>query len=156
MEKGVRMILPDNGVRMILPERPDGCCAQNHPDTIVRQNHPDTFSHAVFVLAGVFILLIRAYQLALRPLLVGCCKFHPSCSEYAIQALRMHGLWHGGRLATSRLLRCHPFTPGGIDPVPDPGKGVRMILPERPDGCCAQNHPDTFSRLRQLFLRPPQ
>jgi putative membrane protein insertion efficiency factor len=56
--------------------------------------------------------------MALRPLLLGSCKFHPSCSEYAIQALQTQGLWRGGLLAIRRLLRCHPFAPGGIDPVP--------------------------------------
>ena len=69
--------------------------------------------------AGVAILLIEAYRLAVRPLLIGACKFHPTCSEYAIEALRTHGLWHGGWLATRRILRCHPFTLGGIDPVPE-------------------------------------
>jgi putative membrane protein insertion efficiency factor len=65
------------------------------------------------------ILLIRTYQTVLRPLLIGSCKFCPSCSDYAIEALRLHGLWRGGLLALRRLLRCHPFSPGGIDPVPD-------------------------------------
>ncbi|MHC4063284.1 MAG: membrane protein insertion efficiency factor YidD [Planctomycetota bacterium] len=72
---------------------------------------------ALLVLPAV--LAIRTYQMALRPLLIGSCKFCPSCSEYSIQALRLHGPWHGGRLTLRRLLRCHPFSPGGIDPVPD-------------------------------------
>src|SRR5690349_13174466 len=62
--------------------------------------------------------LVRGYQLALSPLLIGSCKFCPSCSEYCIQALREWGLWRGGWLAARRFLRCHPFSPGGIDPVP--------------------------------------
>ncbi len=67
--------------------------------------------------------LVRAYQLTLSPLqrLLGPgagCRFHPSCSEYARLALLEHGLWTGLRLATARLLRCHPFHPGGYDPVP--------------------------------------
>jgi putative membrane protein insertion efficiency factor len=72
------------------------------------------------LLTNVLILLIETYRLALRPLLIGACKFHPTCSEYAEQALRLHGPWRGSRLAAKRLLRCHPFTPGGIDPVPHP------------------------------------
>ena len=64
------------------------------------------------------ILSIRASQTMLRPLLMGACKFYPTCSDYAIEALRLHGLWRGGLLAARRLLRCHPFTPGRIDPVP--------------------------------------
>ncbi|MFH0980689.1 MAG: membrane protein insertion efficiency factor YidD [Planctomycetota bacterium] len=70
------------------------------------------------LVARVVILAIRAYQFAVRPLLVGSCKFCPSCSEYAIIALQRHGLVRGGVMAARRVLRCHPFGPGGIDPVP--------------------------------------
>ena len=69
------------------------------------------------VLVPVF--LICCYQALVRPLLVGSCKFCPSCSEYAIEALQRHGLLRGIILAARRLCRCHPFTPGGIDPVPE-------------------------------------
>jgi uncharacterized protein len=62
--------------------------------------------------------LIRAYQIALSPWLGARCRFHPSCSNYALQALQTHGLWRGGRLALRRLARCHPWHPGGVDPVP--------------------------------------
>lgn len=71
------------------------------------------------LVVGAAVLLIRAYQLMVRPLLIGACKFQPTCSDYAIQALRLHGPWRGGLLAARRLLRCHPFTPGRIDPVPE-------------------------------------
>jgi len=64
------------------------------------------------------LLLISTYQGLVRPLLIGSCKFCPTCSEYASEALRVHGLWRGGWLALRRLVRCHPFSPGGIDPVP--------------------------------------
>lgn len=64
------------------------------------------------------ILAIRMYQFGVRPLLIGSCKFCPTCSEYAVIALRRHGLLRGGALAARRLLRCRPFTTGGIDPVP--------------------------------------
>jgi putative membrane protein insertion efficiency factor len=66
----------------------------------------------------LLVLTIRAYQCGLRVLLVGACRYHPSCSEYAADAVRMHGPWRGGWLAVRRLSRCHPFAKGGYDPVP--------------------------------------
>lgn len=62
--------------------------------------------------------VVRAYQLAIAPVLPAACRFHPSCSEYAIQALRKYGAWRGGILAARRILRCQPFCKGGYDPVP--------------------------------------
>ena len=62
--------------------------------------------------------LIRAYQLALSPLLPPVCRFTPSCSHYSHEAIVRYGLWRGGQLSIGRLLRCHPFHPGGYDPVP--------------------------------------
>jgi len=62
--------------------------------------------------------LVRLYQLLVSPLLPPRCRFHPSCSSYAAQALRRHGAAHGGWLTARRLARCHPFCEGGIDPVP--------------------------------------
>jgi putative membrane protein insertion efficiency factor len=63
-------------------------------------------------------LLIRAYQRVLSPLLGPRCRFYPSCSQYALEALEIHGLLSGSWLALRRLGRCHPLHPGGIDPVP--------------------------------------
>jgi uncharacterized protein len=63
-------------------------------------------------------LLIRGYQVMLAPLLVGSCKFHPTCSEYCIQAIREWGLFRGSWLGFRRVIRCHPFSRGGLDPVP--------------------------------------
>jgi putative membrane protein insertion efficiency factor len=62
--------------------------------------------------------LIEGYRLLLSPLLGGFCRFEPSCSLYAIEALKRHGARRGAWLAGRRLLRCHPFRPGGYDPVP--------------------------------------
>jgi putative membrane protein insertion efficiency factor len=62
--------------------------------------------------------LIRAYQLAVSPLLGPHCRFHPSCSQYALDAIAAHGTLRGGALALRRLARCHPWHPGGYDPVP--------------------------------------
>ena len=64
------------------------------------------------------ILLVRAYQVALSPLLPASCRYYPSCSAYAIEALERHGALRGGWLTLRRLARCHPFRPGGYDPVP--------------------------------------
>jgi len=82
----------------------------------------ETFASPRFGRVGVWmaIAVIRAYQGLIRPLLMGTCKFCPSCSEYAVEALRTHGLIRGGGLGLRRLIRCHPFSPGGLDPVPSP------------------------------------
>lgn len=61
---------------------------------------------------------VRAYQLAISPILGPGCRFAPSCSSYAIEALQEHGPWRGSVLAIRRIGRCHPFQPGGFDPVP--------------------------------------
>ena len=74
------------------------------------------------------VTLIRAYQMMIRPFLIGSCKFHPTCSEYAIEALQTHGLFRGSRLAFTRVLRCHPFSPGHIDPVPSSANKDRAPL----------------------------
>ena len=65
--------------------------------------------------------LIRVYRWTLSPLLGPSCRFEPSCSAYAEQAIRRHGPWRGGWLALRRLGRCQPFSRGGIDPVPERG-----------------------------------
>lgn len=70
------------------------------------------------VLARVLLLLVDAYRVALSPLLGGHCRFWPSCSDYAEEAIRRHGARRGAHLAVRRLLRCHPFHAGGVDPVP--------------------------------------
>jgi putative membrane protein insertion efficiency factor len=63
-------------------------------------------------------LLIRAYQLTVSPILGPRCRYYPSCSNYALEALDTHGLGRGLQLAVSRILRCHPMSAGGLDPVP--------------------------------------
>jgi hypothetical protein len=61
--------------------------------------------------------LVRGYQLTLSGALGGQCRFHPSCSQYALDALAAHGLWRGVAKALWRVLRCHPLHPGGYDPA---------------------------------------
>jgi len=62
--------------------------------------------------------MIRAYQLLLAPVLPPSCRYYPSCSHYAAEAVERHGPWRGGVLALRRLARCHPWGGGGYDPVP--------------------------------------
>lgn len=62
--------------------------------------------------------MVRAYQLFLSPLLPASCRYYPTCSAYAIEALERHGVVHGLLLAIRRIARCHPLQPGGYDPVP--------------------------------------
>ena len=64
------------------------------------------------------IFLVRLYQVIISPLLGPRCRFHPTCSEYAIESLKRHGAWKGLWLALRRVGRCHPFHSGGVDPVP--------------------------------------
>jgi putative membrane protein insertion efficiency factor len=61
---------------------------------------------------------IRGYQLGLSPMLGAHCRFYPTCSCYALTAIERYGTWRGSWLGLRRLLRCHPFTAGGCDPVP--------------------------------------
>lgn len=67
---------------------------------------------------AIVLALIRIYQCTLSKMLPPSCRFYPSCSEYAWQAVQRYGVWRGGWMATKRLARCHPFNPGGYDPVP--------------------------------------
>ena len=66
----------------------------------------------------LLILPIRAYQLFISPLLPPSCRFYPTCSHYAVEAMQEHGAFKGFLLGSRRLLKCHPFHPGGLDPVP--------------------------------------
>jgi len=70
------------------------------------------------VMRRLLIFFVRAYQTVLSPMLPPSCRYYPSCSAYAIEALEKHGALRGSWLAVRRITRCHPFRPGGFDPVP--------------------------------------
>jgi len=67
---------------------------------------------------------IQVYRRVVSPLLPSTCRFHPTCSTYGAEALRAHGLWRGGWLTLRRVARCHPWHPGGLDPVPPVGDSL--------------------------------
>lgn len=68
------------------------------------------------------VAIVRLYQTTISPMTPASCKFHPTCSAYAVTALRRHGPVKGVALASARLARCHPWQEGGIDPVPQVGR----------------------------------
>jgi len=68
----------------------------------------------------LLILLIRLYQRLVSPLIPPRCRFYPTCSAYAVEAVQRHGALYGTWLTLKRLVRCHPLNPGGFDPVPEP------------------------------------
>lgn len=66
----------------------------------------------------ILIRLVRGYQVAISPILPSSCRYYPTCSAYSLEALERYGALRGMRLTIGRILRCHPFRPGGYDPVP--------------------------------------
>ncbi len=84
---------------------------------------------------------VRVYQWTLRPFIGSHCRFWPSCSEYAVEALRLHGAARGTALAAKRILRCNPWHEGGVDPVPgSQGASRRCDGVERNMGHCQKGH----------------
>ncbi|MFK7749559.1 MAG: membrane protein insertion efficiency factor YidD [Kordia sp.] len=71
------------------------------------------------ILTYPFLLIIRFYQAAISPYTPAACRYTPTCSHYAAEALKKHGLFRGGRLALKRIFSCHPYGGSGYDPVPD-------------------------------------
>lgn len=79
---------------------------------------------------ALLLLLLRGYKLGVSPFLGQNCRFYPSCSDYAAQAVREHGALCGSVLAAKRVCKCHPWHPGGVDPVP----------PKKPSDTGARRH----------------
>ncbi|MBD8629299.1 membrane protein insertion efficiency factor YidD [Oxalobacteraceae sp. CFBP 8753] len=86
------------------------------------------------LLVSLFVGILRGYQLLISPMLGPRCRFYPSCSNYAIEALRVHGAARGSWLAARRVGRCHPWHAGGLDPVPPHG------TKESHSAACGCNH----------------
>jgi putative membrane protein insertion efficiency factor len=83
-------------------------------------------------LSAPFIFAIRLYQVTLGPLMGGHCRFHPTCSAYAIEAYSVHGPLRGTWLTVRRLVRCHPLCRGGLDPVPGRAEQKKLGVSEAP------------------------
>ncbi|MGH7737505.1 MAG: membrane protein insertion efficiency factor YidD [Candidatus Tyrphobacter sp.] len=77
------------------------------------------------MIRSFLVALIRLYQTLVSPLLPPACRFYPSCSQYALDAIAVHGVAAGVWLAVRRLARCHPWHPGGVDPVPAPQRSLQ-------------------------------
>jgi len=94
------------------------------PDNIVQRRTASerrwpVFTHIARLACALLSLPIRGYRYAISPMLPASCRFFPSCSEYALEALRRHGPLTGSWLTVSRICRCHPWNDGGLEPVPD-------------------------------------
>ncbi|WP_438767349.1 membrane protein insertion efficiency factor YidD [Kushneria sp. TE3] len=83
----------------------------------------------------VLIALMRIYQYGISPMIGPRCRFWPTCSNYAIEAIQRHGALRGGWLALRRILRCHPFCAGGVDPVPENTVRRRCTEHDHKEGC---------------------
>ena len=94
------------------------------------------------VMKLLFIWLIRGYRMFISPLFPPTCRFQPTCSMYAIQAIERFGAWRGGWMAVRRILRCHPFHPGGYDPVPE-------VLRKNTVRGCSHRHLDVDKQTTQ-------
>ncbi|MFN7504181.1 MAG: membrane protein insertion efficiency factor YidD [Limnobacter sp.] len=92
-------------------------CSRSFRSSSVVDRTPATFQRSFT--ARAITALIRGYQLAVSPLFPPSCRFYPSCSEYALEAVKIHGAWKGAALSFGRICRCNPWNAGGLDPVPE-------------------------------------
>ncbi|MGH4026837.1 MAG: membrane protein insertion efficiency factor YidD [Pseudonocardiaceae bacterium] len=88
--------------------------------------------HRAGPVARLLVLPLRFYRRWISPALPPCCRFYPSCSAYAVEALTVHGAIRGSWLTVRRLLRCAPWHPGGVDPVPAPRSPRCSVEPRAP------------------------
>ena len=93
-------------------------CAEGNAETAAEAGSAPELGRLSKVAISLPLLLIRVYQMTLSPFIGQCCRFTPSCSKYAAEALKTHGFWYGTVLTVYRLLRCQPWCKGGYDPVP--------------------------------------
>lgn len=101
--------------------------------------HPANLAQAVMVLPqNILIAFLKAYRAIVSPLYGNVCRYYPSCSAYALEAITTQGTLRGVSLTVARLLRCHPWATGGLDPVP-PGK--RTFTPGKEPKIMLLNHP---------------
>jgi putative membrane protein insertion efficiency factor len=107
---------------------------------------------AVRIPAATVVLLLRLWQLVVSPVYGQTCRFYPSCSGYALEAVDRHGLVRGGWLALRRLGRCHPWNPGGLDPVPQRAE----TTPPAPPGHPEPERPLTVPAATVADHRPPR
>jgi len=82
------------------------------------------------MMKSLVLSLIRLYQLCLSSVLGPRCRFYPTCSHYTQEAIEHHGLWQGSKLGLKRICKCHPFHPGGFDPVPSTAHSP--VVPQAP------------------------
>lgn len=107
----------------------------------------------------VALQTLRAYKWAVSPMFPAACRYTPTCSEYAMEAIERHGVLRGGLKAAARLLRCHPFVKGGYDPVVKPYGGASWKSgPSRPvlsaaEGAASEIGNSPGSSPRWLFLK---
>lgn len=83
--------------------------------------------------------LIRGYRLLISPLFPPSCRYYPTCSQYAIEAVDRFGIWRGGWMAIKRILRCHPLHAGGYDPVPGTDAKTPAVAAPTHDDCCSKD-----------------
>ena len=95
----------------------EGAC-EERASSEKRASSEVSAARAPGLVARLLIALLTVYKRLVSPLLGEHCRFHPTCSRYAMDAIRAHGAWRGSWLAARRLSRCHPFHEGGLDPVP--------------------------------------
>lgn len=75
---------------------------------------------------SIFMGIIKLYQIAISPMLGASCRFTPTCSAYALEAIQTHGVVRGGWLSIKRIARCHPYHAGGFDPVPESNESLKQ------------------------------